>query len=505
MESHYLFTLLLFCCFLPNVSVQSLEFFVSNDGSDSWDGTAESNVAGSDVGPWKTMHHAIDEIRLMRPNPPTAEDHATLSVLPGKHVLPSELFLDGRDSFMTIRALYDDDETAISGAVYLTGEWTQEEGDILTTTFQGSCGEAFVSTQRLVPARSPNLEEISPNMNLALPPYNTVKGLLVETETCTRNSTSFQQSCPDEDRNGFIFSDEFSSNWTYLDQTRVLVFHSWIAEYVTVSNITENKVFFQEPLQHAPIGTYVPSSGWRFLIFNNFALLDMPGEYVCNDLGDGRAQFSYIPLEAQDPDLNVAVSQLQGLVNINQATNILLEGFLFERSSSMGVDGYRSCGETAVGISSSQNIVITDSKFRQIGITGVCIAESSNVQITRSVFTDIGYHGVMGFYNSESEMESNVDIMVDNNRFDGCGISSFWQPSCVWMAGYDNLTVRHNDLSNDPFALFRIRSHTPHGADYWDDVVEPTRDDYVFHVEFNHFHEYGLGILSDFGAVYIGT
>ena len=89
-------------------------------------------------------------------------------------------------------------------------------------------------------------------------------------------------------------------------------------------------------------------------------------------------------------------------------------------------------------------------------------------------------------------------------KFDGCGIASFWQPSCVWMGGYDNFTVRNNDMSNNPFALLRIRSHTPHGSAYWDDVVEPTREDYVFHVEFNHFYDYGLGILSDFGAVYIG-
>ena len=79
----------------------------------------------------------------------------------------------------------------------------------------------------------------------------------------------------------------------------MLVFHSWIAEYATVSNVTGNRVYFKEPLKHAPVGTYVPSSGWRFLIFNNVALLDVPGEYVCNDLGDGLAQFSYIPLEEQ--------------------------------------------------------------------------------------------------------------------------------------------------------------------------------------------------------------
>ena len=40
--------------------------------------------------------------------------------------------------------------------------------------------------QRLIPARSPNLEEITPNMILARSPYHFIKDLLLETETCTR-------------------------------------------------------------------------------------------------------------------------------------------------------------------------------------------------------------------------------------------------------------------------------------------------------------------------------
>ena len=43
---------------------------------DSWDGTAESNVDGSDVGPWQTLNHAIEELRRIRPNPPTIDDQA---------------------------------------------------------------------------------------------------------------------------------------------------------------------------------------------------------------------------------------------------------------------------------------------------------------------------------------------------------------------------------------------------------------------------------------------
>ena len=68
--------LLLLSYLIANVTGQGLEFFVSiNGGSDSWDGTSETNVDGSDVGPWKTLSHAIEEIRKIRPNPPTASDH----------------------------------------------------------------------------------------------------------------------------------------------------------------------------------------------------------------------------------------------------------------------------------------------------------------------------------------------------------------------------------------------------------------------------------------------
>ena len=37
---------------------------------------------------------------------------------------------------------------------------------------------------------------------------------------------------------GFVFNDEFSADWPHLEQTRVLVFHSWIAEYANIGNIT---------------------------------------------------------------------------------------------------------------------------------------------------------------------------------------------------------------------------------------------------------------------------
>ena len=64
--------------------------------------------------------------------------------------------------------------------------------------------------------------------------------------------------------------------------TNVVVFHSWIAEYAKVANVTmvegRQEVRLQEPLVHAPVGNFITSGGWRFLVTNNRAVLDMEGE-----------------------------------------------------------------------------------------------------------------------------------------------------------------------------------------------------------------------------------
>ena len=98
------------------------------------------------------------------------------------------------------------------------------------------------------------------------------------------------------------------------------------------------------------------------------------------------------------------------------------------------------------------------------------------------------------------------DVSVDNNMFDGCGMNNFWQPACVWMGGDNNMTIRNNEFTNVPYTAINIKGLMHHGANYWEDngVTEPTRDDYVFHIEYNHIYNYGLGILNDFGAVYLG-
>ena len=93
---------------------------------------------------------------------------------------------------------------------------------------------------------------------------------------------------------------------------------------------TEDRVYFTAPLKRDPIGNVPKSSGWRFLAFNNVALLDSPGECVCNELGDGTAQFSYIHPEGSDFEgLPVVMAKFNPMINSVGASDVLLEGIQF--------------------------------------------------------------------------------------------------------------------------------------------------------------------------------
>ena len=82
---------------LQSVAGQNLEFYVSVDGSDSWDGTSDTNVDGSDVGPWLTLNHAMEELRQIRDLPYMTSakfwDFFTPSALPHLGLIYSTKFM----------------------------------------------------------------------------------------------------------------------------------------------------------------------------------------------------------------------------------------------------------------------------------------------------------------------------------------------------------------------------------------------------------------------------
>ena len=458
----------------------------------------------SNIGPWRTLKYAIQQIRNLRTSDEDPRNQTTLYIRAGIYYQSDTLWLDGRDSYLNIFS-YNGENVTISGGIQLNTTWNKQ-GDILSKEFSGSCPfEAFYGNYRLLPARGPNTEW-GLNDIIAKEPYHIITGLLEETATCTRDSTKYRQVCPDSDRNGFIFNDEISTEWEHLEQTRILIFHSWIAEYAKIDKIIEEngqkKVMFHEPLKHAPVGDQVRPSGWRFLLFNNIALLDVPGEYVCVE-NEGMAKFSFIPPNNIN-DIPI-ISNLENILVIKSATNINIMGIQFQHSSSGGKDGYNFGPQSAVKILSSKCINIEESQFSNIGMIGLYMKNSSKISVQQTHFFDIGYHSIMMMFNDEKDKMR--DVMVKDNLFNGCGNSQFWQPSCLWISGSNNISVINNEITNTSYMGVRVWGLMPYGDKYWSNngITIPTKDDYVFHIEFNHIYDYGKGILNDFGAVYVGT
>ena len=102
--------------------------------------------------------------------------HDILSSLSGVYYQDSTIRLTGRDSYLTIKA-YNDEPVTISGGILLDNpinDWVID-GQIRTATFPlSSCGELFQGKNRLLPAKSPNVQWGS-NKNIASGEYHYMK------------------------------------------------------------------------------------------------------------------------------------------------------------------------------------------------------------------------------------------------------------------------------------------------------------------------------------------
>ena len=256
---------------------------------------------------------------------------------------------------------------------------------------------------------------------------------------------------------------------------------------------------FQEPLQHAAVGDWVKSGDWRYLIFDNLAVLDMPAEYVCNDLGNGKAKFSFIPPKDVGSE-SLIMSKLETILELYGTKSVTLKGLKFQHTAFYGTDDFNTI-QSAITSQNSDGITIKNNQISNTAMNGVLIRNTKNVNIEQNVFLDIGYLGVKSAGPKLTE-----NLAISNNYLDGCGMTRFWQPVCLGIVGYNNIYVHNNEITNTANGGIQLIS-AARGSTYWSDqgITEPTRNDYIYRIEFNHVHDFGHGILSDYGAIKTGA
>ena len=90
-------------------------YFVTPNGSNNGDGT-ESN-------PWPTIEKAIFELRKIRKGKTT--DHVTVNLMAGTHYMSKILWMNKKDSNMSIVA-HNDADVTISGGVQENLVWAKQ-------------------------------------------------------------------------------------------------------------------------------------------------------------------------------------------------------------------------------------------------------------------------------------------------------------------------------------------------------------------------------------------
>ena len=107
-------------------------------------------------------------------------------------------------------------------------------------------------------------------------------------------------------------------------------------------------MLLQEPLAHAAVGTWIKPGALRYLVLNNRAVLDSPGEFVCTQSG-GEARVSWIPPDtASSPLLTPVMAGPEILLQMIGVESVTIQGIRFHHSDYKGLDRNMNFQQAAV-------------------------------------------------------------------------------------------------------------------------------------------------------------
>ena len=85
------------------------------------------------------------------------------------------------------------------------------------------------------------------------------------------------------------------------------------------------------------MGEWISSGELRYILLNNRALLDMPGEFVCTQHGP-RARLAIIHPTGAEPGQVPVLASLETVLSIRFTTNVSIEVLRFQHFTYRGLD-----------------------------------------------------------------------------------------------------------------------------------------------------------------------
>ena len=371
---------LLLCSFTTISTAEEIALYVSTEGNDT--------SPGSISAPFATIEKARDAIRAIKKEGALTKP-VTVYIRGGLYELDETIVFTLEDSGtkecpITYTA-YKDEEPVISGGRKITAPWKDYEGRIKVCTIpEAKEGEwqfkqLFLNGERQIRARMPN-DSVNKN------------GTFYQTEGVTEE---------DPGRDAFKFRGRDFKQWKNLNDVTVVLFHSWNASRVLISELDEEEkvVIFSGPFGRRLGGSH------RYYIENVLEGLDQPGEWY---LDRHTGQLYYWPdgdledAQIRAPVLNELVRFEGDLENKNYIQYINILGLTFCEGDynlpKEGIPTIRDVGDiwfpAAITMKGVSDCVFEDNTIRNTGTYALDLIGDGN-HITGNTIYDTGSGGII--------------------------------------------------------------------------------------------------------------
>jgi hypothetical protein len=356
-------------------------------------------------------------------------------------------------------------------------------------------------------------------------------------------------SCPDVDRLGFVYNASEDGASPRIDPSAnvtgawALVFQSWTAEWVPLgpdSFVASNAtLLFAQPAQSA-VGTYgftrgTSPAGGRFLLENSRDFLDAPGEWYAAPLPDGRVW--YIPLPGETPSTVAASApalrtliEIQGQQPGDPVVNFTLEDVELRGWGEWSPSARAGADPSFFGglmVDMAANTTVRNVTLHAGATTAVMYSAAvDGLVLDRLSVTDVGGSGVGGLYGNN---QNATRVSITNCTVRGVGNVYLAQPVGIAAAGR-GVSVLHNEVSDVLYAGIMFvqpggpepgaqrggggderSSPSPSSSASSSPLSSPSFPPFpppfppVGEIAFNNISHYGLGVLNDFGGIYVAV